>query len=125
MAPIVKSIENTASETIMTATSPIAPMAPMPGARHISGAIFSRLDDDARLESRAPSNEAPRNDASPAQIAEIALIAKSIENIASEATVTATSPIAPIAPISPDWRHLAESFCRLSATEEQLAELIS
>jgi len=27
------------------------------GARHSSGAIISCLDEDARLESRAPSNE--------------------------------------------------------------------
>jgi hypothetical protein len=125
MAQIAKCIENTASEKIMTATSQIARIAPMPGARHqrpplettsfdthklSTGALLSRLD--ARLASRAPSANCGN-----------AQIAKPSENTASERVVTTTSPIAPIAPISPDWRHLAESFCRLGATEEQLAEL--
>jgi hypothetical protein len=39
--------------------------------------------------------------------------------------VTATSPIAPIALFAPDWRHLAQTFCTLGATDEHLAELFS
>jgi hypothetical protein len=61
----------------------------------------------------------------PAQIAEIATIAKPIENVASERLVTATPQIAQIAPISPEWRHLAESYCALGASDEQLAQLFS
>src|SRR5258708_36858939 len=121
MAPFVNCIENTASETTMTATSLIAPMAPMPGAR-LPGPRASRPahDHDAGLEARGPA----RHEVTPAaQIAQIAQIPKRIENTASEAPGTDTSQIAQIAPISPDWRHLAQSFCKLGATEAQLAEL--
>ena len=39
--------------------------------------------------------------------------------------MTAPPQMPEMAPISPDWRHLAKSFCRLGATEEQLAALFS
>jgi hypothetical protein len=60
-----------------------------------------------------------------AQIAQISEINQPIENSALERHVTDAAQIAQIAPISPGWRHLAQSFCALGATEEQLAELFS
>ena len=39
--------------------------------------------------------------------------------------MTEISQIAQIAPIPPDCRHLVESFCRLGASNEQLAQLFS
>jgi hypothetical protein len=126
----------------VTGTPQIAQIAPMPGTHHrggvnsaLSGAILCRLNDDARLDlparsrsgfaqakagSRAASHDAPGGNGGNPEIG------KAVENTASDASVTAPpqmARMARMAPISPDWRHLAESFCSLGATEQQLAGL--